>query len=185
MQQLIDYIEQFVRLDSETVAKLIKLAEKETYTKKQHILQQGQRCNKIWFLTKGMVRKYYLSEGKEITIWIHTGNETFTSLQSYAQNMPAEEYLQACEDTEVISITRSNSEKLAHYPQIAAFVNAMMGREFANIDRHSRELSQRDARGKYEYLSKIAPEVVKRAKLGHIASLLGISQETLCRIRRG
>lgn len=132
-----------------------------------------------------MVRKYHLSHGKEITVWIHTENETFTSLQSYAQNTLSDEYLQVCEDTEVISITKSNSEKLAHFSQITTFVNLMMGREFANIDKHSKELNQRDAKGKYEYLKEIAPEVIKRAKLGHIASLLGISQETLSRIRKG
>jgi len=185
MQQLIDYIERFVKLDAETVEKIEELAAIETYAKNQHILEQGQRCNKIWFLKKGMVRKYHLIRGKEITIWIHTENEIFTSLQSYAQNTPSEEYLQACENTEVISITKSNSGKLAHYPHITTFVNAMMGREFATIDKHSKEFNQRDAKGKYEYLREIAPEIIKRAKLGHIASILGISQETLSRIRKG
>lgn len=131
-----------------------------------------------------MVRKYHYFKDKEVTVWIHTENQTFTSLQSYAQNTLSEEYLQACENTEVISITKSNSEKLAQYPQITSFVNAMMGLEFANIDKYSKELSQRDAKGKYEYLKEISPEIIKRAKLGHVASILGISQETLSRIRR-
>jgi CRP-like cAMP-binding protein len=184
MHQLIDYIEQFVKLDPDEVKALEHLAEFETYKKNQFILEQGNYCNKIWFIKKGMVRKFYLSDGKEVCTWIHTENETFTSLQSYAQNIQSDEFIQACEKTEVISITKSNSEKLAGFPHIMTFVHAMMGREFANIDKHSKELNQRDAKGKYEYLGEIAPEIIKRAKIGHIASIIGVSRETLSRIRK-
>lgn len=185
MQQLIDYIEKYVKLDSDAVAGLKELTKIDIYTRNEHILEQGQRCNKIWFIKSGMVRKYYLHNGKEVTVWIHVENETFTSFQSYAHSILSEEYLQAIENTEVISITKSNSKKLAQYPRIITFANAMMEKEFANIDKHTKELNQRDAKGKYEYLQRISPEIVKRAKLGYIASILGISQETLSRIRKG
>lgn len=184
MQQLIDYIEKFVKLDSETIEELERFTEIETYAKNQFILEQGKQCNKIWFLKSGMVRKYYLHDGNEKTVWIHTENETFTSLQSYSLHIPSEEYVQACEDTVVISITRENSEKLVKYPQIATFTNVLMGKEFAEKDILSKAFNTKDAKGKYEYLQKIAPEIIKRAKLGHIASMIGISQETLSRIRK-
>lgn len=184
MKQLIDYIEKFVKLDFETIEELENLAEIEAYARNQHILEQGQRCNKIWFIKSGMIRTYYLHEGKEITHWIHTENETFTSLQSYSHQSPSEEYIQACEDSVVISITRQNSEKLVKFPQIATFTSALMGKAFTEQYIHSKAFKTKDARGKYEYLQEIAPEIIKRAKLGYIASLLGISQETLSRIRR-
>ena len=184
MQKLIDFIEQFVKLDSEAIKDLENLVAFETFKKNQLILEQGQRCNKIWFLKKGMVRKYHLCDGKEVTTWIHTENDTFTSLQSYAQNNPSDEFLQACEDSEVISITKENSKKLAKHTQFMVFTNALMEREFVNIDKHTKELNQRDAKGKYEYLRKIAPKTVKRAKVGYIASIIGISRETLSRIRK-
>lgn len=184
MQQLISYIEQIVKLDPESIHALYEYANVEVYRKNQYIVEYGQRCNRIWFLKSGMVRKFYVSEGKEITTWIHTENETFTSLQSYSQNTPANEYLQAMEDTEAISITKQNSEKLARFPQFIIFTNVLMEREFVNIDVHTKALSSRDAKGKYEYLREIAPEMVKRAKLGHIASILGVTQETLSRIRK-
>ena len=65
------------------------------FAKNEYILEPGQRCNKIWFLKQGMVRKFYLHDGKEKTVWINTENQIFTSLQSYAQRRPADEYLQA------------------------------------------------------------------------------------------
>ncbi len=184
MQKLIDYIEQFVKLDYELIQELKNLVEVETFKKNQYILEQGKRCNKIWFLKRGMVRKFHLCDGKEVTSWIHAENDIFTSLQSYAQNTPSEEFLQTCEEAEVIGITKANSEKLAKYPQFMIFTNALMEREFVNIDKHTKALNQRDAKGKYEYLREIAPEIIKRAKIGHIASIIGVSRETLSRIRK-
>lgn len=185
MEELINYIQQFVKLDRAAIDELYLRTEVEQYAKNAHILEAGKRCHKIWFLKSGMVRKYYLHEGKEITVWIHTENETFTALQSYAQQIPSNEYLQACEPTEVISITRSNSEKLSRFPQFVAFSNAMMEREFVQVDVNTKAMNQLDAKGRYAYLRQIAPKMVNRAKLGHIASVIGVSQETLSRIRKG
>lgn len=185
MQQLINYIEKIVKLDDFAKQELIRLTETETYVKNQNIVEYGQRCNKIWFLNTGMVRKFYVNDGNEHTCWVHTENEIFTSLKSYSQQILSEEYIQACENIEVVSISRENSKELSKIPQISEFVNRMMEKAFVDIDIHTKEFSQRDAKGKYEYLRKIAPEMVKRAKLGHIANILGIKQETLSRIRKG
>lgn len=184
MKSLVEYIEKFVKLDSDAILELHKRAEIEVFSKNQHVLELGQRCNKIWFVKSGMVRKYHLHNGKDITTWIHTEGEILTSLQSYSQNVPADEYIQACEDSVLIGISRQNSEKLAKFEAFVTFSNVLMGKEVVNIDIHTKEFNKKNAKGKYEYLSVIAPEMVKRAKLGHIASLLGISQETLSRIRK-
>jgi CRP-like cAMP-binding protein len=185
MKQLIDFIEQIVKLDTESLEALEMLTGLETYKKNQFILEQGQRCNKTWFILSGMVRKYYIHGGREITVWMYTENETFTSLKSYAERSPSSEYLQACENSVVVSITRQNSQLLVNYPPMVTFANVLMEREFMHSENHTKALYTKDAKGKYEYLKTTAPEMVKRAKLGHIASILGISQETLSRIRKG
>lgn len=185
MQQLIDYIQTIVKLDEQAVLALHKYAVVEKFKKNDHLLSVGQRCNKLWFLKSGMVRKYHYADSKEHTCWVHTENDIFTSLESYSRQTATTENIQACENSEVIALTRENSKKLSEIPQFLTFSNVMMERAFVDIDVHTKEFSQRDAKGKYDYLSQIAPELVKRAKLGYIASILGISQETLSRIRRG
>ena len=75
------------------------------------------------------------------------------------------------------------TKKLAEIPQFVTFTNALMGEQFAVLDVNTREFTQMSATEKYNYLLKKAPEMMKRAKLGHIASLMGITQETLSRIR--
>ncbi len=185
MEQLIAYIEKIVRLDDKAVQALRSVADEDFFRKNQFILRQDERCDRIWFIKKGMVRKFHLCDGKEITTWIHTENDTFTSLSGYAEEVGSDEFIQACEDTETISITKSNSRKLAEIDAIMEFSNTMMAREFAKIDYHTKIINSKDARGRYEYLGEIAPEIIKRAKLGYIASIIGVSQETLSRIRKG
>lgn len=184
MDNLIKYINTIAVLDEKATNALYAYASIEEFEKNEFILETNQYCNKIWYLDKGMVRKFHLVDGKEVTSWIHTEGEIFTSLQSYAKHSRSEEYLQTCEATRVIGISKTNSEKLSQHPQFIQFTNQLMEQQFVNIDANTKALNQRDARGKYEYLAQIAPEIIKRAKLGHIASILGITQETLSRIRK-
>jgi len=184
VEELIRYIENYVHLSKKAEEALEQFTTPESFKKNEFILQPGQYCQRIWFLVSGMVRKFHLSDGKEITSWIHTENETFTSLQSYAQDTPSTEYLQACEPVTAISISKKKSKELIVFPEFVTFTNALMEKQFALIDQNTREFNNRDAKGKYAYLQQIAPQLIKRAKLGHIASLLGVTQETLSRIRR-
>lgn len=118
MEDMVTYIEQIVPLNDEAKAALFELANVKKYSKNELILEEGQRCNKIWFLKSGMVRKFYFHEGKEKTVWIHTENEIFTSLQCSGQRRPAEECLEACEDSKTISISSENSEMLIRFPAL-------------------------------------------------------------------
>lgn len=184
MQRLINYIENYVSLDKEAVSILNNYCFFEKVAKNDNILVPGQYCNTIWFLASGMVRKYFLHDGKEMTCWIHTENDIFTSLNSYTQKCPAKEYIQACEESVLIGITRDNALQLNNNKSLQYFSKQILEQGMANIDLHAREFAVRDAKGKYEYLCQIVPEAVKRAKLGHIATILGITQETLSRIRK-
>lgn len=184
MKDLIAFIEKYVKLNAEAIHLLEQLVDIQNIRKNEHILQAGQYCNKIWFLKSGMVRKYYLHNGKEHTCWLHTENEMFTSLPSYTQQITSNEYFQACEDTELISLSREKSLKLNAEHVFSQFSNMLMQSTLSDVDFYTKEFANRDAKGKYEYLKEIAPEVIKRGKLGHIASILGMSQETLSRIRR-
>ena len=184
MQKLIDYINQYAKLDYTAILELELRTETEKFKKNEYILEQREYCNKIWFIKSGMVRKFHLHEGKEVTAWIHFENEIITSLHSYFHQTPAVEFLQACEETELIGISRENSKKLAQFPQFVTFSNALMGEHFVKIDTNTREFALLSAKEKYNYLKQISPELIKRAQLGHIASLIGVTQETLSRIRK-
>ncbi len=183
MEDLIRFINQYTRLDQNTEQALRELVESESCRKNEYLLREGQVCRKVWFILAGSVRKYYLHEGKEITTWIHFENEMFTSLSSYFQQKPSGEYLQACENTTLLSISYANSLKLNKHPQMRSFSKLHLEEQFSIIDKVSKKFSQMSAPDKYAALTEMAPSLIKRAKLGYIASIMGVSQETLSRIR--
>jgi CRP-like cAMP-binding protein len=183
MQQLITFISQYSKLSPTAIEALEKRIEFESFHKNEIILSQGAKANKVWFIKKGMVRKFFYNEGKEITIWIHAENEMLTSMHSYFQQKPSQENIQAIEDTELISLSYEKSLELSVYPEFNTFSQDLITKQFSCIDEFSKKFSLMSAKEKYVALSEIAPQIIKRAKLGYIASILGISQETLSRIR--
>lgn len=183
MEQLIKFINTYTHLDDEVINELSKRVVFETFKKNEFILKQGSRANKVWFIKSGLVRKFYLNEGKEVTVWIHAENEMLTSMHSYFNQKPAQEYIQAIEDTEIISITLENSQALSKYPQMEFFSKELINRQFACIDEFSKKFSLMSAKEKYESLLEIAPHIIQRAKLAYVASIMGVTQETLSRIR--
>jgi len=184
MDKLITYINRIVVLKEEDIALIKRCAREESYEKNAMILKPGQFCDRIWYISSGMVRKFYLDDGDEVTLWVHCEGEIISSLNSYFHEQATTEYLQACETTQLISISKENSRILAESPAIMEFTNRMMGEQFARLDVNSREFMRLDAREKYEFLRKLSPEMIKRAKLGHIASIMGVHPSTLSRLRK-
>lgn len=183
MKKLIQYINKYTPLDDEVINELANRIEFENYKKNELILKEGNRAHKVWFIKSGLIRKFYLHEGKEITSWIHAENEMLTSMHSYFHNKPSKEYIQAIEDTELISITRENSLSLSKYPQMELFSKELINIQFANIDEFTKKYNLMSAQEKYKTLTEVAPHIIQRAKLGYIASIMGVTQETLSRIR--
>jgi CRP-like cAMP-binding protein len=184
MKQLIDFINTYTVLDPEVINELYNCVKPEKYSRNEFILEPGQYCNKLWFIKTGMVRKFHLNDGKEVISWIHCENEICTSLASYFHKTPGFEYLQACETTTVLSIERNDSIKLGRFPQLNYFSNSLLAEQLALIDLNSKQFGVMSAREKYKFLKSIAPKMFIRARLKDIASIMGITPETLSRIRR-
>ncbi len=126
---------------------------------------------------------YYSDSGKEITAWFSAENTLVTAIDSFYYHKPTRDYCEVLEDFVVYIINFSeweiilNSEKgarLAFY--ILYDITRKMTDFISNIKFQSAE-------ERYKALIKEYPSILQRASLGHIASYLGITQETLSRIR--
>ena len=183
MQQLLNFINSYTKLGRKAEKAVMETAKQEYLQKNAFLLKAGQQCNKIWFINSGLIRRFYWYRNKEITIWIYYENQWVTSSPSFFNREPASEYIQACENCELISITREATEELIQYPAIQKFNTLHMQEMLACTEKFVQEFNPLSAGEKYQYLFDHAPPIMKRAKLGHIASLMGVSQETLSRIR--
>jgi len=183
MIELINFIKRFQELDHETEQAIIKCHKEESYKKDEFIVEEGKICSKVVFIKSGLVRRFFIQDGQDFTIWIYCKNQMATSMPSFFWQKPAYEYLQACEDTVVYSLSYENEQLLMKYPLYVKFQLQLLRVYLSGVDEANYRLRLMTAKEKYNYMLTHFPEIIQKSKLKHIASFLGVSQETLSRIR--
>jgi CRP-like cAMP-binding protein len=183
MTELIGFINSFVELDAETELSIRNYFKIETFEKNDFILKEGEICTKISFIKSGLVRRFYINDGEEITNWIYYDNQWLTSMTSFFEQKPSFENLQVCEKTILYSLSYSDEQKLLENHLFSRFHLKLLRQYLASLNEFLHKYRLMTAQEKYSYLLTHCPEVIKRAKLKHVASLMNISQETLSRIR--
>jgi len=183
MIELINFIKRYQEIDKLTEEAIGDCFISERIKKNEFILEKGKICSKVSFIKRGLVRRYYLNEEKEVTKWLYHDNHWIASLSSYFAQKPSFEFLQACEETTIFSLSYHNEQELLELPQFKNFHVKFLRLSLAAFDEFHFVFETMSASSKYEYLLEKFPLMIQRAKQKHIASLLNISQETLSRIR--
>jgi CRP-like cAMP-binding protein len=154
------------------------------YSKGDHLFRQGEICRHLFYIKKGLVRVYYnSSSGKEITLWFSAEDTLVTAIDSYYLFKPTRDSCEALEDLVVYTITHSQLETLLNNEkgaQLAFYIMYEVTRKMADLNDSIRF---RSAEERYISLMSNHPAILQRVSLGQIASYLGITQETLSRIR--
>ena len=183
MTELINVINSFQKLDYETEEAIKKFFIVEKYKKGEFVIETGTICKKIYFIKSGAIRRFSLEDGDEVTKWIYTDNQFVTSLSSFFEQKPSFECFQACEETILYSLSYSDELILLEYPLFSKFHIKQLRLYLSRINEFHHVFRVMSANEKYRYLLESFPQIILKAKLKHIASLIGVSQETLSRIR--
>ncbi|TKC01981.1 Crp/Fnr family transcriptional regulator [Pedobacter cryotolerans] len=154
--------------------------------RKTRLLNAGETSDAIYFIISGAARVYYLDkEGVETTSWFLFENEFLISVYSFFTGEPSFEYLETIEDCTLIMLNRGTLNEL--YLQYLEF--NVIGRKLTEYyyirnEKQANDLRMLTAKQRYQALFTSNPKLINRVSLGYIASYLGISQETLSRIRK-
>ncbi|GET25491.1 Crp/Fnr family transcriptional regulator [Prolixibacter sp. NT017] len=183
MKELIRFINQYQELDPETEEAIQNAFVKETYRKNEFLLEEGKVCSKICFISSGLVRRFSINDGVELTKWLYYDTHWVASLFSYFRQEPSVEFLQACEETIIYSLSYKNEQKLLKHPLFLAFHVKFLRISIAAFDEFHFVFGSMSAQAKYRYILEKFPLMIQKAKQKHIASLMNVSQETLSRIR--
>jgi CRP-like cAMP-binding protein len=184
MKLLLDQINQYSKLSEAALEALdAKLKQKEL-AKGTLLTSEGKVCNHVYFLEKGCARGYYTLEAKEITYWFAFENHFVTSLYSFITRKPGAENIQLLEDCTLRSISHSDLQELYDtFPDIERLGRVIHERYYVMLEERFLSIHFKEARERYEILLKNHPHILQRVSLGYVASYLGITQETLSRIR--
>jgi len=148
------------------------------------LIKEGKICSHIYFLEKGCLRGYYNLDGKEISHWFAFENSFVTSFFSFITRKPCIENLQTIEDCILWAISYEDLQKLYDkHPDIERMGRIMNERYYVMLEERFVSNHFKEAKERYENLVTNAPHILQRVPLGYIASYLGMTQETLSRIR--
>lgn len=170
--------EQFKTIENIMVRKFVK--------KRKDLLIEGDICKYLYFVDKGCLRSYTTDkDGIEHVVQLVVEQHWVGDLYSFITQTPGTVNIEAIEDSEVLVLAHHELEKL--YDQIPAlekFFRKLFQRAYVALQQRLNATQTISAEERYRELIRLRPEVAQRVPLIYIASYLGITPESLSRIRK-
>jgi CRP-like cAMP-binding protein len=172
-------------LSHEELAAMQKIAVPKTLLKNEFFVKEGEVCDEFALICSGAMRGFYFTPRGETTHRIILPKMFAISLTSFLTGEPSVENIQAIEDTEIVSFSKSQWLKLSEFfPAYKDQWRRVFEAYYLNTEKHMYYLISKTADEHYEILCEQQPELVSQAPLKYVASLLGIDPVHLSRIRK-
>ncbi|RDY57749.1 Crp/Fnr family transcriptional regulator [Flagellimonas nanhaiensis] len=181
---IVFYLNSIFPLGPKLKSYLIENIKSCSFQKNEIISKEGEICNRLYLIKKGMVRGYYVSDGEEITTWIDTENELFTSITGFFRNKKSMENIQALEDTHCDYLEYEDYKYcLNNFPEMRQ-INRIFLEEYYILAEHRVYLARiPNARKRLNYfIETCKPQIAKRIPKKYLASFLAMRPETLSRL---
>jgi CRP-like cAMP-binding protein len=183
---ILSNVARHIQLTDDEVTFFTSLLKHRKIRKRQYLLQAGDVSQYENFISKGCLRAYTVDEqGAEHIIMFGLEGWWISDLYSFLTNTPASQNIDALEDSEVFSIERSDLELLyERVPKFNKFFLKLLQNAFVAHQRRILASISQTAEEQYsEFIAKY-PSIEQRVPQHQIASYLGLSPETISRIRR-
>jgi len=181
---LFEHIRQYCKLGEPALNSLGAELRKVAMPKGTFLITEAKVCDQIYFLEKGCLRGYYNLDTKEISYWFAFEHSFVTSYFSFITRKPGIENIQLLEDCTLWSVSYERLQHLYEtHPDMERLGRIMHERYYVMLEERFVSNHFKEARERYDNLITQAPHILQRVPLRYIASYLGITQETLSRIR--
>ena len=181
-----DYIHQETQIDNETLTLLDNLFKPKEYKKYSFLLKKGCDSKQIFYIEKGIIRAFYNKGDKDITHGFYAESMFYMPIENIYFKRPFHFCLEALEDCYVRVAEFSEVEKIiSQKPDLERFMRFLLISAIKNLTDKLYAIKFQPAQERYQLLLENYPQIILRVSLGHIASLLGITQQTLSVIRAG
>lgn len=176
--------EHYSSLSKECFEALVNKLSLKSIPKGEVLVREGQFAKKAYFILQGCARAYYLKDGKDISDWFAFENEFISPIVSFFGNEPSPHYIETLQDAVVAEITRESIEQLSdEFHEIERLIRIEVTNTMLSQQNRISSILFHTAEERYKKLLSINPDITKRVPLMHIASYLGITIETLSRVR--
>ncbi len=179
-------VQRHISLDPGERQFFLSLLKHRRFRKRQYVLQPGEVARHENFVVHGLLRAYNVDDnGHEHIAMFAMEDWWISDLYSFLTETPATQYIDALEDTELLSIEKPDLDELyRRVPKFERFFRIMLQNAF--VAHQHRILASISQTAEQQYQNFIAryPGLDQRIPQHQIASFLGISPETISRIRR-
>lgn len=186
-EPLFDYIERYSHssLSNDEKAKIQSLLLPKKLRKKQYFLEEGNICPYTGFILKGAMRQFSVdSHGIEYILQLAVENWWIVDRQSFMNQTPSKYYIEAWENTELLILPRPNLDAFLEITSVRDMFWKMSENNHIASQKRVDDAISLSALERYESFVQRHPDMIQRFPLHQIASYLGISRETLSRIRK-
>lgn len=184
--RLTTYLTSNTGIDQFITEELLLHCKIKHYKKGDFLLRQGEKCHHSFFVEKGLLRQYTIdNKGKEHVLQFAPENWFMTDRDSVYFNQPSNYFIQAIEDTAVfllseeliLQLSKSNSA-------FTEFNNKLLHNHIKQLQKRIIQLQSATAEERYLDFIKVYPDLLLRVSQVLIASYLGITPESLSRVRK-
>ena len=154
--------------------------------KRQYFLQEGDVCKYQAFVVKGLLRSYTVDEkGSEHILQFASEGWWMADLSSYLTNEPSFLNIDALEDVELLLLTKPSWEQaMKKIPALEHYFRIIIQNHLVATQKRLLQSLAETAEEKYNRFLATYPECVQRVPQHMVASYIGVSRETLSRIRK-
>ena len=189
MAHPIEYLKKIFKLSPERI-ELVSTMIVEKHMPKGSFIERSNQVIETYYIKKGAARAFYTKDGKEHTIAFAFEDE-YLLTKGFAGNKPVQITITFLEDTKIIYIPSSRLKealdniKTEKSPEAILFFHAGLQQYLTYLEERLYVFQSMSARERYEWVINRYPRLLEYATLTQIASYLGLTKETLYRIRSG
>lgn len=183
-QILFDYISRYMTLTEEVKQLIRELGIFKTCKKDTILLKEGQRSDESFFVVQGCIRCYYIVDGEEKTTAFYTETESLAPLCTI-NKQPSEYYVTCVEDCVLlISTPEKEREAFEKFPFFESLCRIMSEQRVAENQTRFDNFKISSPEERYLHLLETRPDLLQRVPQYQLASFLGITPQSLSRLRK-
>lgn len=185
MQVLRSHIVQRLGKEPENLSSVIPHFEELTTKRGDHLLQAGEVCKHVYFIVEGCVQVYVVDKnGNESTREFYVEEQWVTDIFGFQNQSPSSEFIKCVEPCKLLRVHFDSFQTLSQQvPQFAAIYKQILEVSYNNTVYRVNTLTAMDALDRIKWLMDNKPKIMSRLSSKLVASYLGISAETMTRLK--
>ncbi len=184
-KKLLQHFSKFGSLSTEEIFAIDETMEEKRFKKGEILIREGQISSQVFFVLDGLVRQYYLVAGEEKTLDFFEEGRWVLSATNVAPTMPSPHFLECSTDCVLLVGSSVKGEALYQkYPKLGDISRKLMESVFVEQRAKLEKFLTSDPQERYLLLLKNNPDLPQRVPQYQIASYIGVTPESLSRIRK-